>query len=76
MRGFDVPLARVRNPDITKTFTLRFRAAGRQAVDEGAVAVGVPAFLPVTGGEDRAQVRGVFGGSFGRRCFFVEGPRL
>mmetsp|Transcript_31353 Transcript_31353/g.79990 ORF Transcript_31353/g.79990 Transcript_31353/m.79990 type:complete len:891 (-) Transcript_31353:88-2760(-) len=54
-RPFDVALARVRDPSVTKTFTLRFRAAGRQAVDDGAMAIGVPSWMPATGGEDKAQ---------------------
>lgn len=60
LHAVNIARARLRGtphtPGSASVFTLRFRAAGRQGLDESTVTLGVPSFLPITGGEDKAQV--------------------
>lgn len=61
--AFKVPVARLnksRGGNTASAFTLHFRPGDKLAFDDGGMPIGVPAFLPVRGGE-----------SEGQRLFFV-----
>ncbi|KAL6751941.1 mixed lineage protein kinase [Haematococcus lacustris] len=55
LKATKVKMARVRDPNVTKVFSLQFRPAGRQGLDDSTITLGVPSFLPVDGSEEKAQ---------------------
>ncbi|KAF5842686.1 kinase-like domain-containing protein [Dunaliella salina] len=55
LQDFMVHEARLKKSSEPKTFTLAFRPASRQIMDENTVPFGVPSYLPLDGGESNAQ---------------------